>query len=55
MKRGELGVIKDWLNKHVHNHGSFRSSKEIMIQETGKHIDVDSYVDYVKAKYGEIY
>ncbi len=55
MKRGELGMIKDWLNKYVHIHGSFLSSKEIMIQATGKHIDVDSYVDYVKAKYGKIY
>lgn len=55
MKWGNLGFIKEWLNKHVHAHGSFLSSKEIMLQSTWRHIDVDAYVDYVKTKYGKIY
>lgn len=55
LEKGELLDIKTWLQMNVHTHGSLKTSSEIMEQATGKKIDVDGYVAYVREKFSKVY
>jgi carboxypeptidase Taq len=52
ISHGNLGVAVEWLNKSVHNKGRLYNSKELMKKITGEEINVQSYITYIKRKYG---
>jgi carboxypeptidase Taq len=56
LAKGEFHVLKEWLNKNVHEQGSLRESgDELVFDLTGKHLDSSLYVKYLTEKYTAIY
>ena len=54
--RGEFGPLKDWLNENVHSVGSLYDSPDDLLKVvTGKPLDPDVYVEYLKEKYTDLY
>ncbi|KAF9934099.1 hypothetical protein FBU30_003380 [Linnemannia zychae] len=56
LAKGEFHVLKEWLNKNVHEQGSLKESGDDLIFDlTGKHLDSSLYVKYLTDKYTAIY
>lgn len=55
LERGELSVIKDWLNSRIHRYGKLKSPEEIIQMVTGEGINPKYYIEYLKEKYRKIY
>lgn len=55
VRRGNLGVIKNWLNENIHKHGKLLRPAEIVQQVTGEPITSKYLVDYFREKYVPLY
>jgi carboxypeptidase Taq len=55
IESGDLEPLREWLRENVHRHGRKFSSKEVVERVTGGPIEVGPYVDYLRAKYGDLY
>ena len=44
-----------WLRENVHQHGKFYTAKEVCEKATGEPLNFKHFMEYVEAKYGEIY
>lgn len=55
VRRGELQVIKNWLNENIHTYGMTLTPGEIVRKVTGEDIDSKYLVSYLKQKYSAIY
>lgn len=53
--QGEFGGLLDWLRTHVHVYGAKFEPQELVQKITGNKIDPKPYLQYLHAKYGEIY
>jgi carboxypeptidase Taq len=52
---GELGGLRGWLIEHVHRHGSKFTTTELLQRAVGSELQVGPFVDYLKAKLGDVY
>ena len=52
---GDLHGLREWLREHVHRHGAKFSSSELLERVVGGPIAVGPFVDYLKAKLGQVY
>jgi carboxypeptidase Taq len=52
---GELGGLRDWLRENVHRHGSKFPTGELLARVVGSPIEVAPFIDYLKAKLGDVY
>jgi carboxypeptidase Taq len=52
---GELGGLRGWLVEHVHRHGSKFTTTELLERAVGSGVQVQPFVDYLKAKLGDLY
>jgi carboxypeptidase Taq len=56
LAKGEFHVLKEWLNKNIHEQGSLRESgDDLMFHLTGKRLDSSLYVKHLTDKYTPIY
>lgn len=55
MAQGHFGELLDWLRENVHSFGSKYLPKELILRATGEPLTARYYVDYLSAKYGDIY
>lgn len=55
LAHGEFHTIKRWLNESVHSYGNLYDPMELIKRITGKEMDVNPYLDYLKEKYSELY
>ncbi|KAH7059825.1 M32 carboxypeptidase Taq metallopeptidase peptidase [Linnemannia elongata] len=56
LAKGNMIVLKEWLNKNVHESGSLHESGDDLIFElTGKPLDSSLYVKYLTEKFTSIY
>lgn len=54
--KGEFAPLRLWLNEKIHRVGSFYpSGDELMVAVTGKPLDPQVYLNYLKKKYAAIY
>eukprot|EP00600_Ochromonadales_sp_CCMP1393_P007475 CAMPEP_0174963988 /NCGR_PEP_ID=MMETSP0004_2-20121128/5632_1 /TAXON_ID=420556 /ORGANISM="Ochromonas sp., Strain CCMP1393" /LENGTH=515 /DNA_ID=CAMNT_0016212667 /DNA_START=145 /DNA_END=1692 /DNA_ORIENTATION=- len=54
--KGEFGPLRTWLNEKIHRVGSlYASGDELMVAVTGKPLDPQVYLTYLRSKYAEIY
>ncbi|MGG4033961.1 carboxypeptidase M32 [Paenibacillus cisolokensis] len=53
--RGELLPIKEWLTERIYRHGKLLEPSEIIERVTGKPLDPDYLVQYLRRKYSDIY
>ncbi|MGH7203426.1 MAG: carboxypeptidase M32 [Candidatus Levyibacteriota bacterium] len=55
LAKGELKPIKEWLDKHIHTHGSLYFPKELILKATGEELNYTYFLKYLNKKYSEIY
>lgn len=54
--RGDFKPLKEWLNDHVHKLGSlYKNGDELIEVITGKSLDPDIFLTYLRNKYTDIY
>jgi carboxypeptidase Taq len=53
--QGNLEIIKDWLVKNVHSHGDLYDPADLLKRITGKELDTEPYLKYLREKYGGLY
>jgi len=52
---GKFDTLRLWLNEHIHQHGRKYDGDELTRRVTGEGIQSHYYMEYLQAKYGEIY
>jgi carboxypeptidase Taq len=55
LSSGNIIPIKDWLDTHIHTHGSLYFPKELLEKVTGEKINHKYFIDYLTKKYKQIY
>ena len=55
IRQGEFGALRGWLKEHVYRHGSKFTASELVERATGKPMTIEPYVEYLRAKYAELY
>lgn len=56
LARGEFVPLREWLRQHLHTHGRKFTPRETLQRATGRgEVDVAPYVNYLWAKFGDIY
>ncbi len=55
VRRGDFGVLRDWLTRNIYRHGSKFTAAEITERATGRPLSIEPYIAYLRAKYGELY
>ncbi|SDZ58398.1 carboxypeptidase Taq [Evansella caseinilytica] len=55
LREGSLGPVKQWLTANVHQHGKSKQPLEILADVTGEGVNATHLIDYLKAKYREVY
>jgi len=53
--RGDFAPLHDWLREKVHAHGGKFTLPELAERVTGGPLSIEPYVNYLRAKYGEVY
>lgn len=52
---GKFDTLLGWLNRNIHQHGRKFTSDELTRQITGESIQSADYIQYLQAKFGDIY
>ncbi len=52
---GQLGGLLAWLRERIHQYGACYEPAELVRRVTGRALDPEPYLSYIRAKYGEIY
>ena len=55
IEEGKFSSLLAWLREHVHQHGRKFMPEELVKKETGEFISAEPFIQYLKAKYSEIY
>ena len=51
IRQGDFSAILQWLRNNVHAHASVYSTDELLTQATGRPLEVDPFVQHLKARY----
>ena len=54
-RKGQFGELKHWLNEKIHLQGQRYPSEKLVKVVTGQEPSHKPYMDYLRAKYGELY
>jgi len=52
---GDFLTLREWLREKIHRHGLHYRAKQLCERVTGKPLSHKPLIDYMKAKYGELY
>jgi carboxypeptidase Taq len=52
---GRFGTLKGWLEHNLYRHGRKFKADEIVRRATGEPMTIRPYMEYLTAKYGELY
>lgn len=55
IERGEFAPLRTWLQERIYAHGKKFTPAELVKRVTGSELSAQPFVDYVRAKYGDIY
>lgn len=53
--QGQFGTLHGWLRENIYQHGAKFTADELLQRVTGGGLRVEPLLNYLKAKYGEIY
>lgn len=53
--RGEFATLHGWLREHIYRHGSVYTPNELIERATGKPMEIEPYLTYLRQKYAAIY
>ncbi len=52
---GDFGTLHKWLKQNIYRHGRKYNATELVTRVTGRAIDIEPYIRYLRGKYGELY
>src|SRR5215203_4188369 len=52
---GEFGTLLGWLQENIYRHGSRYDPEDLIERATGRTLDPEPYLRYLKTKFGELY
>jgi carboxypeptidase Taq len=55
MEQGKFSTLHSWLEEHIYQHGRKFTAEELAQRVTGGPMRIEPYIEYLKAKYGELY
>ncbi len=55
LAQGNLENIRDWLTRNVHSQGDLHDPADLITRVTGKELDAEPYLEYLKEKYSILY
>jgi len=55
VKNEDLSPVTNWLKENIHKHGNLTPPDELLKQATGEPFNPNYYVDYLNAKFTELY
>ncbi len=55
IRNGDFADLNGWLREHIHAHGKRYTTPELIERATGEGLTADPFLEYVRAKYGELY
>jgi carboxypeptidase Taq len=55
MEKGDLSVLRNWLHENIHRYGRQYTPDEIAVKITGKTVNEEAYLSYLKNKYKTLY
>jgi len=55
IEKGEFSQILSWLRRNIHRHGRKYAPPQFIQRVTGGPLNAQPYIDYITAKYSEIY
>ena len=55
IERGEFDPLRTWLKERIHVHGKKFTPADLVKRVTGSKLSARPFVEYVRAKYGDIY
>jgi carboxypeptidase Taq len=53
--RGQFRTLHGWLRENIYQHGRKYTTDELVRRVTGGPISIEPYINYLRAKYGELY
>lgn len=53
--RGDYAPLLGWLTDNVYRHGRAYNATELLVRSTGSELHVKPYLDYLEAKFSELY
>lgn len=55
ISQGRFGTLHRWMRDNLYRHGAKYTPDDVITRATGSKLRIEPYVDYLKAKYGELY
>jgi carboxypeptidase Taq len=55
IERGQFGHLLEWLRDRIHSKAHLHSAQETVRAAVGRDLEVQTFLDYLKKKYGELY
>jgi carboxypeptidase Taq len=55
LSQGNLEDIRTWLTKNVHIYGDLYNPADLILKTTGKKLDAEPYLEYLREKYSGLY
>lgn len=55
IEKGNLLIVKEWLNKNIHKYGSLYKPEELVKLVTGEELTAKYFIEYLYKKYSRIY
>ena len=49
--RGEFGLLREWLTKHVYRFGATMLPHQLVVQSTGRALELEPYLGYLRGKF----
>jgi carboxypeptidase Taq len=49
--RGEFAPLMEWLRQNVHGRGSLLSTRDLLVEATGKPLETEAFKSHLKARY----
>lgn len=53
--KGDFHNLYGWLREHIYQYGRMYKAPEIIQKATGKPLEIEPYIKYLRTKYGELY
>jgi len=53
--QGKFETLHTWLKDNIYRYGSKYTAPELIERVTGRGLDIAPYIQYLRAKYGELY
>ncbi|MDE5095983.1 MAG: carboxypeptidase M32 [Trichodesmium sp. St11_bin5] len=55
IEQGNFDLLRQWLKQNIHQHGRKYTANELIYRMTGKPLSIDPFIDYIQAKYSNMY